>query len=176
MELAQSFDGFNSELRNLLRDAAAREERDAMALGELEAQKQGAAKRMGEIESVIKKAVDEGQVSPVRSPAFQRSFRLRVGKDLAASVFQERLLARLPDTIRVEGRADPEAVIAETYKTVSDQIAPDDFYTRVAFNDVAQGVMAGFRQRNNAWRTKVPKLPSSLRPPLKTTLPRSVRP
>src|SRR5262245_40854509 len=83
MELAESFREVNPELRNMLRDASAREERDAMALGELEAQRLGASKRMGEIEGVIKQAVDEGKVSHVRLPAFERGFRMRIGKELA---------------------------------------------------------------------------------------------
>lgn len=148
MELAQSFDGFNGELRNMLRDAAAREEQDALALGELEAQRTNASARMGEIETVLKQAVDEGKVSHVRLPAFDRGFRLRAGKDLAQSVFQEALLKRLPDTLKVEGRADPEEVIRETYASVSEQIHPSDLYARAAFDQTAQGVMAGFRQRS----------------------------
>lgn len=97
MELAHSFTGFNDELRGLLRDASARADRDAMALGELEAQRTGAVKRMEEIEGTIKKAVDAGTVDHVRLPAFERGFRLRVGKDLAQSVFQEKLLSQLSD-------------------------------------------------------------------------------
>lgn len=147
MELAQAFDGFNGELRNLLRDAAAREERDAMALGELEAQKNNAATRMGEIEGVLKKAVDEGKVSHVRLPAFERGFRLRAGKDLAQSLFQEKLTGQLADATRVEGRVDPEKIIADTYAEISARIGPDDFYGRAAFDETAQGIMAGFRQR-----------------------------
>lgn len=148
MELAESFREVNPELRAMLRDAAAREERDALALGELEAQKTGAAKRIGEIEATIKQAVDEGRVSHVRLPAFERGFRLRVGKDLAQSVFQEKLLGQLSDTTRVEGRKDPEQVIADTYAEVTKGIHPEDFFARAAFDDTAQGVIAGFRQRS----------------------------
>lgn len=147
MELADSFHGFDSELRGMLRDAAAREDRDAMALGELEAQKQNAAARMREIETALKTAVDAGQVSHVRLPAFERGFRSRVGRDLAQSVFQEKLTQRLPEAMRVEGRTDPEKIVADTYAEVSKGIHPDDFYARASFDDVAQGVIAGFRQR-----------------------------
>lgn len=147
MQLGEAFREFNPELRDMLRDAAAREERDALALGELEAQKTNAAQRMGQIEDTLKKAVDSGQVSHVRLPAFERGFRSRVGRDLAQSVFQERLLQQLPDAMRVEGRADPEKLITDTYAQVAQQIHPDDFYARAAFDETAKGVMAGFRQR-----------------------------
>jgi hypothetical protein len=147
MELGESLRQFYPELRDALRDASAREERDAMAMGELEAQKQNASQRMGEIEGIIKNAVDAGTVAPVRSPAFQRGFRMRVGKDLAQSAFQEALLKQLPDATKVDGRADPEQIIANTYQQVAQQIHPDDFYARYAFDDTAQGVIAGFRQR-----------------------------
>ncbi len=147
MELGEAFREFNPELRDLLRDASAKEERDALALGELEAQKTNASQRMGEIEGIIKKAVDAGQVSPVRSPAFQRGFRMRAGKDLAQSVFQEKLLQQLPAATSVDNRADPEKIVADTYAQVAAQIHPDDFYAKLGFDDTAQGVIAGFRQR-----------------------------
>lgn len=147
-ELSDAFAGFNDELRVMLRDASAREERDAMALGELEAQKTQAASRIGEIEATIKQAVDAGQVSHVRLPAFERGFRSRVGRDLAQSVFQEKLTQRLPEAMRVEGRTDPERIVADTYAEVSKQLHPDDFFARAAFDDTAQGVIAGFRQRS----------------------------
>ena len=147
MELANAFRDVNPELRGMLRDAAAREERDAMALGELEAQRTNAAQRMGEIESTLKTAVDEGKVSHVRLPAFERGLRLRAGKDLAQSLFQERLLSRLKDATNPEGGVAPEEIIAQTYADVAKNIPEGDIYGRSAFDHVAQGVMAQFRQR-----------------------------
>jgi hypothetical protein len=147
MELADSFQRFQPELRDMLRDAAAREEQDAQALGEVEAQRVKAASRMGEIEGLIKDAVDSGQVSKVRLPAFERGFRARVGQDVAQSLFQERLLARTKEATRTQDRVPPQQIVDETYAEVIKGIPEGDFYGRLAFDKVAQSVAAGFRQR-----------------------------
>jgi hypothetical protein len=148
MELGEAFASFNPELRAALRDSAAKADQDAMALGELEAQKSNAAQRMAELDTTIKDAVDKGQLPAARSPAFERGFRTRVGRDLAQSVFQQKLTTKLRDTMQVEGRLDPEQVIKETYAEVSSQIHPEDFYARVGFEDAAKGSIAAFRQRS----------------------------
>lgn len=147
MELGDAFGSFNPTLRGLLRDAAAKADNDAMALGEIEATRAGAAKRMGEIEKVLKEQVDAGKLDAVRLPAFERGFRLRAGKELAQSLFQEGLTKRLNEATRVDGRVDPEQIIAETREEVSKLIHPDDFYAKAGFDEVSQGVIAGFRQR-----------------------------
>lgn len=147
MELADSFRNFQPELRDMLRDAAAREEQDAMALGELEAQRTSAAQRMGEIETVIKQAVDEGKVSKVRLPAFERGFRARAGQDLALSLYQEKLLARTEEATRTQGRVPAQQIADEVYSEVIKTIPEGDFFARVAFDKTAQGISAGFRQR-----------------------------
>ena len=147
MELAQAFDGFVPELHAGLRSVAAQQDHDAMASGELAAMKANAAARMGELDGLIKQGVDAGTFPAVRAPAFERGFRSRVGQDLAQSLFQEKLLATVPDATKVSGRLDPEKAIADTYAEISKQIHPDDFYARQAFDATAQGVIAGYRQR-----------------------------
>lgn len=147
MDLGEAFRAFNPELRDMLRDVAASQERDAMALGELEAVRTNAAQRMGDIETTLKKAADEGQISHVRLPSFERGFRMRTGKELGA-LYQEKLTARLDETTQVENRLDPEKVIAETYADVTKQIHSSDLYARLGFEEAAQGITAGFRQRS----------------------------
>jgi hypothetical protein len=66
---------------------------------------------------------------------------------VALSVFQEKLLGRLEETTRTQGRVPPQQVVDEVYASVASTLPEGDFFARVAFDKTAQGIAAGFRQR-----------------------------
>lgn len=157
-ELGQAFRDFNPVLHGLLQSAAAQADHDALALGELEAVKSKAAERLGELDTIIKDGVDNGTIPHVRAPAFERGFRSRVGSELAQSAFQEALLSQLPNVTKVDGYMDAEGnpmthqaavekVVTETRQKYFGQLHANDIYAKTAFDQTAQGVVAGFRQR-----------------------------
>lgn len=146
MDLANAFASVNPELRDGLRDAAAREDNDAMALGELEATKARAAGRMAELDTILKKKVDSGELPWARLPAAQRGASIRAGQEAAEIGLQTELLKTLPDAIKADPK-DVEASVGDIYTKFREQIRPDDFYAQVGFNKAAQNVIAGFRQR-----------------------------
>ena len=157
-ELAQSFAGYLPELHDLLKTAAAQADNDSMAQGELQAMKDRAATRLGELDTLIKQGVDNGTIPHARAPSFERGFRSRVGSEMAQSAFQEALLSQLPDATRVDGTADGteipqtheqrvEKMVNDTYAQFSGQLHPKDYYARLAFDRTAEGIIAGFRQR-----------------------------
>lgn len=154
MELGQAFAEFNPVLRDSLRDAAAREERDAMALGEVEAQKVSAAQKLDDIEVRLKEAADNYEIPYARLPSFQRGFRTRAGSEIATTQFQTDLLSRLNDVAAVQGDQDVkshgaivEKAIGEAYNAAVSKIHPDDVYAQSGFHQAAEGIIAGFRQR-----------------------------
>ena len=83
LELGNAFKDFVPELRGLLLDAAAREDRDAIALGEIDAEKIAAEGRMGEIETELKARAEAGEVPHRSLPAYERGFRTRIGERVA---------------------------------------------------------------------------------------------
>lgn len=146
-ELAQAFDGFNAELKGALQDAAIKADADAFTLGELEAQKQDAARRLGELETVAKELVDSGHLNKARSPAFKRGYSSRVGRDLARGEFHRALFSRLSEAAKVDDAKAPEAIIAEVRQEVASSLPSGDLYAQEAFDDNANASVAQFIQR-----------------------------
>ncbi len=153
-ELAQAFDGFNQELKGALQDAAIKADRDAYTLGELEAQRQASAQRLGEIEVVAKELVDSGQLNKARSPAFKRGFSARTGRDLATGLFHLQLFARLNETTPVDGAKDPVAVAEEVRKEIAAGLPTGDLYAQEAFDTAAQASIQQFTQRSTEERLR----------------------
>lgn len=146
MELANAFGGFNDELRGLLRDTAARADRDAMALGELDAMKTNAAAKMESIDTTLKAAVDARQLDPIRRPRYQEAFSARVGADLAQTGLQSELDQVMSDAIKADPKS-AEKMVSDVYSKWASKLRPDDTHMALAFDRTAQGVIAGFRQR-----------------------------
>jgi hypothetical protein len=146
MDLAESFNGFNDNLRGLLRDTAARADRDAMAMGELDAMKTQASANMAAIDVKLKEAVDSHKLDPIRRVAYQQAFSARVGADLAQTGLQSDLDAQLDNAIKGDPQAAEQTVQA-SLKKWSGQLRKDDIHMGSAFAQTASGVVAGFRQR-----------------------------
>lgn len=145
MELAESFNGVNEELRTVLRDASAREERDAQAIGEIEAGRLAAAGRLAELDKVLKMKVDAGELPAVRLPAAQRGASIRAGHEHADVGLRTFLMGRKADI--VAGRAPLEDVIAEGVSKFGEAIGPNAFYERLGFEKGTQDVLGAFRKR-----------------------------
>lgn len=146
MQLADAFGDINSELRDMLRDTAAREEKDAQALGEIEATKARAEGRLAELDKILKEKVDKGELSAVRLPAAQRGAALRTGHEHAEVGLQTYLLSKKEDAVR--GRPeDTEAIVSEGLKQFGSAIPQDAFYERLGFDQAATEVVSQFRRR-----------------------------
>lgn len=145
MELAQAFQTFNPELRDALRDAAAREEADATALGEIEATRARAEGRLAELDTILKAKVDAGELPAVRLPAAQRGASLRAGHEHAEIGLQS-YLEKNTDRV-VSGEAKMEEVVSEGLKLFGSNIPESAFYERQGFDKAAQQVTANWRFR-----------------------------
>jgi hypothetical protein len=145
MELADAFTGINGELRDLLRDSAAKADKDAQALGEIEAGRLAAEGRMGEIEAVLKEKVDSGELPSVRLPAAQRGASLRVGHEHAEVGLQTYLLSKKSEI--VAGAVSVDDVVKEGFDKFGAVIGPDAFYERLGFEKASQEVITQFRHR-----------------------------
>lgn len=143
MQLASAFEGVNGELRDMLRDAAAKEEQDAQALGEIEAGKLAAQGRMAEIEKVLKQKVDAGELSSVRLPAAQRGAAVRIGHEHAEVGLQTYLLSKRPDILK--GATTVEEVVSKGVAQFGAAISPNAYYEKLAFEKSAQDVVSRFR-------------------------------
>jgi hypothetical protein len=146
MELSNAFHSFDPELRDALRDASAKEEGNAQALGEIEATKARAEGRLGELDQILKTKVDSGELARAHLPAAHRGAQLRAGQESAEIGFQSELLKSLQDAIA----GTPEVVekaISTNLQKYAGAIPSTDFYTRVGFDHTAKGVIQSFRQR-----------------------------
>ncbi len=146
MELAHAFREVNPELRDMLRDSAAKADKDAMALGEIEATKARAEGRLAEIDNILKAKVDAGELSRVHLPAAHRGASFRSGKEAAEIGFQTDLMQNLSVAIK-EGPQSTEKILSEAHKKFAEAIPSDDFYARQGFDHASQAVISDFRQR-----------------------------
>jgi hypothetical protein len=143
LELGNAFQGFVPELRDMLRDAAAREDSDAMALGEMEADKASAEGRLGEIETLLKAKADAGELPHRSLPSYERGFRTRAGARIADGYHT----ALLEQEVKAAKSGNSDAVIREVRKGFEEKIATGDFFGRVGFEQAARAAEGNFRQR-----------------------------
>jgi hypothetical protein len=148
--VADALGEFNPEIRGMLREEQAKAQNDAMTAGELKAAELSAKERMDTINGKLKTYVDNGTIPKAQLPYFQRGFNRRTGRELALNEFQLALDNAYKQTVAVEGRADPEAVLASTLKTFREQLPQGDVYAAKGFDEVAAQVSQQFRQRSNA--------------------------
>lgn len=150
-ELAEAFQGFNEPLRQGLAQAAAQADNAAYTQGQLEATKQGAAQRMGELDTLIKQGVDNGDLPTGRAPAFIRGFNFRTGTELG-DAFQGALTAQLQDVTRAD-TGGPQAIqkaVTDTYNKYASQLHPDNIDGMDGFDRSAQVAIARFNEQASA--------------------------
>lgn len=148
LQLAGALSSFNPELRGMLREQVAKQQDAAVTSGDLKAAELDAAKRMSEINSNFKTYVDDGTVPKSMLPFFQIGFNKRTGRELALTKYQSALDDRYKESTVVDGRVDPEQILAETTKSFREQL-PNDLYAHQGFEAVASQVAQSFRERSN---------------------------
>lgn len=146
MDLAGAFDGINDELRDMLRDAAATQEKDAAALGEIEATRLRSEGRLKELDAVLKAKVDSGELPAVRLPAAQRAAAVRTGHEAATIGLRDELFSRVKEAVRV-GPEESSKMVSELFNKYSNAIPAGAFFERRGFDAAARDVVAQFRER-----------------------------
>lgn len=148
MELADSFNTANAELRSLLRDVAAQEEKDAAAIGEIEAQRLLAEGNIKGLDKALKAKVDAGELPPVRLPAAQRAAAIRVGHEHAEVGLRSYLDKQLSTAVASKPE-EVQRIIAEATKQFGEALSPDAFYEQQAFARTSASVITEFQTRVN---------------------------
>jgi hypothetical protein len=143
MELGNAFSSFQPELRTMLRDAAARQDNDATALAEIDADKAFREGRLAEIDAELKKAADAGSVPHRALPAYERAYRTTIGFRMADGL-QAKLMEGME---RAAKNGDAESVIREVLPEFEQKIAQGDFYGRQGFQQAASAVINQFKQQ-----------------------------
>jgi hypothetical protein len=143
MELGNAFQAFVPELRTMLRDASAREDSDARALGEQEAEALYRQGRLEEINATLKAKADSGEIPRHAVPSYYQGAAFRFGAHAA-----DKLNADLLKTVNeaaVNGNAEEH--IKAALNVAASKVNQNDLYARAGFDQASQQIIGSYRQR-----------------------------